>query len=88
MPQIGIRELKTKASQLVRNIRKRKTRYVVTLRGRPVALLTPLEEPPAALPPQTQTQNTWDELTRLGKLMAKSGASQAHSSDVLSDMRR
>ena len=34
---IGIRELKARASQLIRNIREGKSRYIITYRGQPVA---------------------------------------------------
>ncbi len=39
MPEIGVRELKNHASQIIRQLRDRQTRYVVTFRGKPVAVL-------------------------------------------------
>ena len=36
MPDIGVRELKTHASEIVRNVREQRARYVVTYRGQPV----------------------------------------------------
>ena len=44
MPDIGVRELKTRASEIIRDLREQRTRYVVTYRGRPVGLLLPLDE--------------------------------------------
>ncbi len=48
MRDIGVRELKTRASEIMRNVWKRRARYVITYRGRPIGLLTPLEQTPAA----------------------------------------
>ena len=48
MRQIGVRELKTRASEILRNVRRRKARYVITYRGQPVGMLTPIEEPESA----------------------------------------
>ena len=41
MPDIGIRELKTRVAEIVREVREQRARYVVTHQGRPVALLLP-----------------------------------------------
>jgi prevent-host-death family protein len=89
MPVIGIRELKTKASLIMRNIRKRRTRYVVTVRGRPVAMLLPLDESMlTTLASPARTDDNWEELMRLGKLMAKSRPPGVQSAEVLSELRR
>lgn len=39
MPEIGVRELKTRASEIIRTVRDHRARYVVTRRGRPVGVL-------------------------------------------------
>lgn len=44
MPQVGIRELKNEASEIIRAVREDRAEYVVTLRGRPVALILPVAE--------------------------------------------
>ena len=46
MARVGVRELKAKASEIVRDVREKRTRYVVTHRGKPVAELVPLTEQP------------------------------------------
>lgn len=43
MPTVGIRELKSQASEIVRQVREEQVEYVVTLRGEPVAILSPVE---------------------------------------------
>ena len=45
MPEIGIRELKSQASEIVRAVREGRVEYVITHRGRPVAMIVPFEEP-------------------------------------------
>jgi prevent-host-death family protein len=44
MPQIGIRELKNEASGIIRSVREERVEYVVTHRGRPVAVILPVDE--------------------------------------------
>ena len=44
MPTIGVRELKSQASEIVRLIREEQAEYVVTLRGEPVAVLLPIDK--------------------------------------------
>ena len=47
MPRIGLRELKTRASEVTRDIQQNHVRYTVTNRGEPVAMIipyTPFEE--------------------------------------------
>ena len=87
MREIGVRELKAKASEIVRSVRKRRARYIITYRGRPVALLSPLEElaPSRAAGGESAA---WDELTRLGKEIGRAWPAGVSSADVLSEMRR
>ncbi len=44
MAEIGVRELKIRATEVVREVRTRAARYFITYRGKPVAQLIPLEE--------------------------------------------
>lgn len=46
MPAIGVKELKTKAGEVVRAVQ-HGGRYVVTMRGKPVAAIVPLNDPDA-----------------------------------------
>jgi prevent-host-death family protein len=43
MREIGIRELKEQASAILRRLREDKETITITYRGRPVALLVPIE---------------------------------------------
>jgi prevent-host-death family protein len=41
MPTVGVRELKNRATQIVRAVREEQSEYVVTVGGHPVAVLRP-----------------------------------------------
>lgn len=87
MPEAGVRELKTQASQIVRRVRERKARYVITYRGRPVAVLLPLEGAPLAAAPAGEG-SAWSDLERLGAVIGKGWRARQTSAELLSEMRR
>lgn len=89
MPDVGVRELKTRASEIVRNVWKRRARYTITYRGRPVGILLPLDGTTAAgSEPAASSSDAWSELERLGASMAKRWPKGKTSGEVLSKMRR
>jgi prevent-host-death family protein len=88
MPDIGVRELKTHASEIVRSVREERARYVVTYRGRPVGLLTPLDETPPSSAIPDDGMAAWDELTRLGEEIGRGWKSSRTGAELLSEMRR
>ena len=69
MPEVSVLELKGRASEIIREVREQRTRYVITDRGRPVGLLIPLEESgSSALPGAGEpAMAAWDDLVRLGE---------------------
>lgn len=90
MPEVGVRELKIRASEIVRNVREHRTRYTVTYRGRPVGVLAPLDTAPqaeAALGNQPGTA-VWDDLRELGEEIGRGWRSPLTSAELLSEMRR
>lgn len=89
MAEIGVRELKAHASEILRRVRDQRARYLVTYRGRPVGLLLPLEglgEPP--LPMEESTSSAWEELVRLGEEIGRGWQSPLTGAELLSEMRR
>jgi prevent-host-death family protein len=44
MEQVGVKELKAKASEILRCVREDRATYIVTVRGEQVARLMPLDE--------------------------------------------
>ncbi|MBM2812445.1 MAG: prevent-host-death family protein [Chloroflexi bacterium] len=85
MQEVGIRELKAHASEIVRGIREGGARYTITYRGRPVALMLPVPSPHSAAP---DAQEVLEELDRLGKLIGEAWDSDLDSADLISSMRR
>lgn len=86
MADIGVRELKIHASEIVRKVKEKRMRYVVTHRGRPVAVIIPIEEAQPDSPKDGIT--AWDELISLGQQISKGWQSKQSSTEILSDMRR
>jgi prevent-host-death family protein len=88
--EIGVRELKAHASEIVRAVRERRARYLVTYRGRPVGLLMPLEATsPAGELIDGETQAAvWEELTHLGQEIGWGWQLPVTSAELLSEMRR
>ena len=82
--EIGIRELKSRASEVVRAVKEQRARYVITQRGKPAALIIPLD----AAPPVRSDDEVWDRLTQLGEEISKSWQSEKSAVEILSEMRR
>lgn len=89
MPDVGVRELKIRASEIVRNVRERRARYIITYRGRPVGILAPLEAVPQGEEPLgAQGATAWEELSRLGEEIGRGWQSPLTAAELLSQMRR
>jgi len=90
MPDIGVRELKIHASEIVRNVREHRTRYIITYRGRPVGVLLPLDQAPQAeaMPGGKPGATVWEELSQLGEEIGRGWQSPLTSVELLSQMRR
>ena len=87
MPEVGVRELKAKTSEILRAIREQRARYVVTYRGRPVAALIPLDDA-AAVEASAGEREAWGRLERLGEEIGRGWRSPQTSTELLSQMRR
>jgi prevent-host-death family protein len=90
MTEIGVRELKARASQIIRSLRERHAGYLITHRGHPVGMLLPLEEARAvsSAPMVESGTAVWEELTRLGEEIGRGWCSPLTSTELLSSMRR
>lgn len=89
MAEIGVRELKARASEIVRAVRDSRARYLVTYRGKPVGVLMPLAETerepgPAAGAPE----GVWEELVALGQEVGRGWQADTSGVEILSEMRR
>lgn len=82
--EIGIRELKSRASEVVRAVKENRTRYVITQRGKPAAIIVPLD----AAPPEKSSDEVWERLLELGEEIGKGWKSEKSAVEILSEMRR
>ena len=86
MEEVGVRELKIHASEIVRKVREEGVRYTITYRGQPVGVLMPVDE---AGPPSADAQpDAWEELVRLGEEIGRGWKSEKSSVEIISEMRR
>jgi len=84
MEEIGIRELRARTSELVRAVKERRARYLITQRGKPAALLLPVD----AVLPQPDPDEVWARLEALGEEIARNWQSEKSAVEILSEMRR
>jgi prevent-host-death family protein len=82
--EIGIRELKSRASEVVRAVKEERARYVVTQRGKPVAVIIPMD----AMLPEKKNDDGWEKLLAIRARLAKDKSKKKSSLEILSEMRR
>jgi prevent-host-death family protein len=83
--EIGIRELKSRASEVVRAVKEQRARYIVTQRGVPVAAIIPMD---AVLPEKASEDEAWERLIKLREELGKGWQSEKSAVEILSEMRR
>jgi prevent-host-death family protein len=64
---IGVRELKQRASEILRRVRTRQEDVAVTLRGEVVAMLVPVAR---TRPARRRTSDPWTDIDRLAREIA------------------
>ena len=84
MEEIGIRELKSRASEVVRAVKEKRAQYVVTQRGVPAALIIPVD----AMTAKPSDDEVWERLVKLREELGKGWQSEKSSVEILSEMRR
>ena len=82
--EIGIRELKSRASEVVRAVKEERARYIVTQRGKPVAAIIPMD----AMLPEKKEEDGWEKLLAIRARLGKDKSKKKSSVEILSEMRR
>jgi prevent-host-death family protein len=82
--EIGIRELKSRASEVLRAVKEERAHYVVTQRGKPVAVIVPMD----AVPPEKENDESWEKLMEIRKKLGMGAKNKKSSVEILSEMRR
>lgn len=86
MRRVGIRDLKNDAPEIIRAVREEQVEYVVTLRGRPVAVILPVDEEPVR--PMAPSQELRDALADLRARIAAEWQSDKTGLQLLEEQRR
>jgi len=84
MEEIGIRELKAHASDVVRAVKEQRARYVITQRGVPVAVIIPMD----AMLPEKNNGEALEKMMEIRRKLGKGRQNKKSSVDILSEMRR
>ncbi|MYH62505.1 MAG: type II toxin-antitoxin system Phd/YefM family antitoxin [Caldilineaceae bacterium SB0675_bin_29] len=86
MRTVGVSELKTHTSEIIRNVRENRISFTITFRGRPVGVLLPIEEDEKVVP--GKDQDSWSELERLREEFARRPRPEKSLTEALTEMRR
>lgn len=86
--RIGVRDLKNRASELVREVHERDAEYIVTLRGQPVAVLKPLSDKNEQELKRVERQEALSRLDELAEQIASAWRSPKSAVKLLEEQRR
>ena len=86
MRTVGVSELKTHTSEIIRNVRENRISFTITFRGRPVGVLLPIDEDEKVVP--GTDQDSWSELERLREEFARRPRPEKSLTEALTEMRR
>lgn len=89
---LGVRELRERASEIIRGVREEGAEYVVTYRGRPVAVILPLDaaraEAEIVAGSKRAVLSGWEEYQRLAADIRRVWPADAPAEDVIDEIRR
>jgi prevent-host-death family protein len=86
--KIGVRELKNRASEIVREVHEQAAEFIVTLRGEPVAVIRPLTEKGGRALLQAEEDEALAEVDRLAEKIALAWRSPKSAAELLEEQRR
>jgi prevent-host-death family protein len=85
---IGVRELKSHTSRVIRAVREEMAEYVVTLRGEPVAVLRPLTKEDVQALRQAEINETLAEMRTMAQEIAAAWTSDKSGVELVAEQRR
>lgn len=86
--QIGIRELKNRATHILRSVREEMAEYIITLHGEAIAILRPLTQEEIDELRQTRVDESLSELKALSEQVAAAWISEKSGLELISEQRR
>lgn len=91
MPLIGVRELRERTTEVLRQVREERAEYVITHQGRPVAVLLPVasEHVEAAMlhAAKGAAATAWDAYAQVAESLRDAWPSDQSTQAVLDDIR-
>jgi len=92
MSLIGVRELRRRTSEVIRRVREERAEYVVTYRGRPVAVILPLDaeqaETEMVKASKQAVVGSWERYERLAEEIRRAWPSDLSTQDLIDAVRR
>ena len=92
MPLIGVRELRERTSEVLRQVREENTEYVITYQGRPIAMLMPVQaEMIEAAMVQAGKQSLaggWETYAQLAEELRQAWPTDRSTQELLDEIRR
>jgi len=85
---IGVRELKNQATRIVRTIREEMAEYIITVQGKPVAVLRPFTAEDEQQLRQVKLEESLAEMKQLAQQVAAAWTSPKSGVDLISEQRR
>lgn len=87
---IGVRDLKTHASRILRQVRDARASYILTHRGQTVGVILPVDpaESSAPAPERDDAVAAWDNFIHAGQRVARRFRRGVSGVRILSSMRR
>jgi prevent-host-death family protein len=86
--KIGVRDLKNRASEIVRDVHEQDAQYIVTLRGEPVAVLRPLSDKSERELRQAERAEALAKLDALAEQIARAWRSPKSAAELIDEQRR
>ena len=85
---VGVRELKTHAAGILRRVRETRATYLLTHRGRAVAMILPLDPADEAVRNPDEASAAWDAFMRAGRRIERRFRPSVDGVRLLSATRR
>ncbi len=82
---VGVRELRQHATEIVRQVRVKRTTVEITYRGKVIAQLVPVREP---APTSQETSAIWTDLDRLAAEIGQRWPTEVSAVDAVREGRR
>jgi prevent-host-death family protein len=91
MPIIGVRELRQRATEVLRQVREQRAEYVITHQGRPIALLLPVnaEELEQAMlrAARPSRKDAWARYAEIAQQVRNAWPAGKETEDLLDEIR-